>query len=51
MAQLTKVVVGDSSDSEYPFYGDLDTSSEGVTCYFKGQFGWNDTDNEVEEDW
>jgi hypothetical protein len=38
-----------SNASYDQYYGDSDTSSEGGTCYSEGEFGWTDTDDEVEE--
>ena len=48
MAQLTEQVICDPSDPKL-FYGDSDTSSEGITCYFDNELE-NDTGDEVEED-
>lgn len=41
-------LTSDPSDPSNLFYGDSDTSSEGLACYFEGELGW-DTDDEVEE--
>jgi hypothetical protein len=38
----------DPSDPTHFFYGDSDSSSEGITCYFDEELE-NDTDHEVEE--
>ncbi|KAH9203381.1 hypothetical protein DL95DRAFT_439524 [Leptodontidium sp. 2 PMI_412] len=48
MNQLSFHDYSDPSDPTHPFYGDSDSSSERITCYFDEELE-NDTDDEVEE--
>jgi hypothetical protein len=48
MVWLTEKVICDPSDPKHLFYGDSDTSSEGVTCHFDDEFE-SDTDDDLEE--
>lgn len=48
MNQLSFHDSSNPSDPTHPFYGDSDSSSEGINCYFDEELE-NDTDDEVEE--